>query len=396
MLIKSIKKLTLTLLITGLFSCGNTEQPQAEQPSVDLSKLPNDIGHAADGQLKDKLEAIRQAYNLPAVAAMIIKGDEILEMDVTGFRDINQSDEVTINDRWHIGSLTKSMTATVAAKLVEQGVISFQSRVSEIFPEMIGDIKPIYEHVTLAQLLTSTSGLRRDLPGSWSDEWKNRSDSLTEQRQEWTLKMFNTEPEIERGKHLYSNAGYTIAGHMLERVTGVAWEILIEDELFSPLDMNNTGFGPPNFDQSANQISGHYFNNGSWHARKPSDGVHVPFVMGPAGTVNADLPSLANYLIAHLSGARGTSNIISANSYQILHQAVDANYAMGWGSFDVDWSGGKILTHGGSNSFWLAEWMIAPNEDFAVMVIFNATGENVTQAQGKVIAMLIERYGVTL
>jgi len=396
MLIKSIKKVTLTLLITGLFSCGNTEQPQTEQPPVDLSKLPNDIGHAADGQLKDKLEAIRQAYNLPAVAAMIIKGDEILEMDVTGFRDINQTDEVTINDRWHIGSLTKSMTATMAAKLVEQGVITFQSRVSEIFPEMIGDINPIYEDVTLAQLLTSTSGLRRDLPGSWSDEWKNRSDSLTEQRQEWTLKMFNTEPEIERGKHLYSNAGYTIAGHMLERVTGVAWEILIENELFSPLDMNNTGFGPPNVDQSADQISGHYFNNGSWHARKPSDGVHVPFVMGPAGTVNADLPSLANYLIAHLSGARGTSNIISANSYQILHQAVDANYAMGWGSFDVDWSGGKILTHGGSNSFWLAEWMIAPNEDFAVMVIFNATGENVTQAQGKVIAMLIERYGVTL
>jgi len=391
MLISSIKKITLLLLILGLSSCGNTEKSQ-----VDLSKLPEDIGQASDGQLKSKLEAVRLAYSIPAVAGMIIKGDEILEMDVAGFRDANQLDEVTINDRWHIGSLTKSMTATVAARVVEQGLISFQSTVREVFPELVGDINPIYEEVTLAELLSSTSGLQRDLPSSWDDEWKNRSDSLVEQRQDWTRKMFNTPPETERGKHLYSNGGYTIAGHMLERVAGVAWEILIQDELFSPLSMNNTGFGPPNLDPSVEQISGHYFNDGRWHARKPSDGVHIPFVMGPAGTVNADLASMASYLIAHLNGAKGNSNIISSKSYQILHQAVDANYAMGWGSLDVDWSSGKILTHTGSNSFWLAEWMIIPEEDIAVMVIFNAAGENVSQAQGKLLGILIDRYAATL
>jgi CubicO group peptidase (beta-lactamase class C family) len=391
MLIKSIKITAFILLIIGLSSCGSTEKPQ-----VDLSKLPDDIGQAADGLLKSKLEDFRQAYNIPAVAGMIIKGNEILEMDVAGFRDANQLHEVTIHDRWHIGSLTKSMTATVAARLVERGLISFQSTVSETFPELVGDINPIYEDVTLANLLTSTSGLQRDLPSSWDDEWKNRSDTLVEQRQDWTQKMFNTQPAAERGKNLYSNAGYIIAGHMLERVSGVAWEILIQDELFSPLAMNNTGFGPPNFDLSVGQISGHYFSNGRWNARKPSDGVHIPFVMGPAGTVNADLASLANYLIAHLNGAKGSSNIISSESYQILHQAVDANYAMGWGSFDVDWSNGRILTHNGSNSFWLAEWMVVPEEDFAVMVLFNATGENVSEAQGKILNMLIDRHAATL
>jgi len=391
MFIKKIKTIILLLLALGLLSCGNTQKPQ-----VDLSKLPDDIGQAADGMLKNQLEAIRLAYDIPAVAGLIIKGDEVLEMDVSGYRAANQLEEVTINDRWHIGSLTKSMTATVAAKLVEQGLISFQSTVSEIFPELVGNINPFYLEVTLAELLSSTSGLQRDLPSSWEDEWKERTDSLVEQRQEWTLRMFNTQPENERGKHLYSNAGYTIAGHMLESVSGVAWETLIQDELFSPLSMDNTGFGPPNLDPSVAQISGHYFSNGRWVARTPSDGVHIPYVMGPAGTVNADLASLAHYLIAHLNGAKGNDNIITSNSYQILHQAVDADYAMGWGSFEVDWSSGKILTHGGSNSFWLAEWMIAPEEDFAVMVIFNATGENVSQAQGKLLGILIDRYAATL
>jgi CubicO group peptidase (beta-lactamase class C family) len=381
----------MVLLSIGMVSCSNTEQP-----SIDLTKLPDNIGQTGDGLLKENIEAIRLAYNLPAISAMIIKGNEILEMDVTGFRDANLPDEVTINDRLHIGSLTKSMTATVAARLVEQGVISFESTVSEIFPELVGKIKPIYEQVTLAELLSSTSGLRRALPGTWGNEWKNRLEPLIEQRQEWTRKMFNTSPATDRGKHLYSNGGYTIAGHMLERVTGIAWEVLIQDELFTPLDMNNTGFGPPNWDASSVQSSGHYYSNGSWHARKPSDGVYVPFVLGPAGQVNADLTSLAKYLMAHLAGARGNDNITSVNSYQILHQAVDADYAMGWSTFNVPWTSGKILTHGGSNTFWLAEWMIIPEENIAVMVIINAAGDNASQATMQVIGTLIDRYGATL
>lgn len=388
---KYINKLTIVLLSIGLVACGSTEQP-----AIDLTQLPDDIGQTGDGLLKENIEAIRLAYDLPAISAMIIKGNEILEMEVTGFRDANLPDEVTINDRLHIGSLTKSMTATVAARLVEQGLISFQSTVSEIFPELIGEIIPIYEQVTLAELLSSTSGLRRDLPGTWGNEWKNRSEPLIEQRQEWTRKMFNTSPATDRGKHLYSNGGYTIAGHMLERVTGIAWEDLIQDELFTPLDMNNTGFGPPNGGESSAQPGGHYYNNGSWHARKPSDGVYIPFVLGPAGTVNADLTSLAQYLMAHLAGARGNDNIITANSYQVLHQAVDADYAMGWGAFNVPWTSGKILAHGGSNTFWLAEWQIIPEENIAVMVIINAAGDNASQATGQVLGTLINRYGATL
>ncbi|EDQ00816.1 hypothetical protein KT99_08143 [Shewanella benthica KT99] len=160
--------------------------------------------------------------------------------------------------------------------------------------------------------------------------------------------------------------------------------------------MNNTGFGPPNLDDSSQQASGHYYNNASWHARKPSDGVYVPFVLGPAGRVNADLNSLAKYLMAHLEGSRGENNILEASSFQILHQAVDDGYAMGWGAFNVDWAKEKILTHGGSNTFWLAEWMIIPEENIAVMmIIINASGDNANQASGEILGLLINRYGTT-
>ncbi|SQH74994.1 conserved protein of unknown function, might releated with Beta-lactamase [Shewanella benthica] len=109
--------------------------------------------------------------------------------------------------------------------------------------------------------------------------------------------------------------------------------------------MNNTGFGPPNLDDSSQQASGHYYNNASWHARKPSDGVYVPFVLGPAGTVNADLNSLAKYLMAHLEGSRGENNVLEASSFQILHQAVD--------------------------------------------------GDNANQASGEILGLLLDRYGAT-
>ena len=392
----SIKVLSLLVISALIVGCGNTEQPTPEQPTIDLSKLPEDTGQAGDGQLKVNLEAIRQTYNIPAVAGVIIKGNEIVEMEVAGFRDANKKEEVSINDRWHIGSLTKSMTATLAAMLVEQELISFDSTIEEVFPELLGNIKPIYEDVTLAQLLSSTSGLPRDLASAWDKQWKDSTTPLIEQRNKWTQEMLNSEPETERGKHLYSNGGYVISGHMLERASGISWEELMKNQLFSSLNMNNTGFGPPNFDSTSEQISGHSYNEGYWQARMPSEGVNIPYVMGPAGTVNADLTSLAQYLMAHLNGARGDDNIISARSYQKLHQVVDADYALGWGNFEVEWANGNLLTHTGSNSFWLAEWMIAPAENFAVMVIFNATGENVSQAQAKVLNMLIKRYKTSL
>src|SRR4051794_1230125 len=82
-----------------------------------------------------QLEAIRKRFRLPALAAAATRDGRIVELAATGVRQFGEDEEVTVDDAWQIGSCTKSMTATLAGMLVEQGKIAWTSTISDLFPE---------------------------------------------------------------------------------------------------------------------------------------------------------------------------------------------------------------------------------------------------------------------
>src|SRR5947209_901422 len=100
------------------------------------------------------LENIRQKHNLPALAAAVVVDGKIVVTNAVGFRKNGGAEKVTVDDKFHLGSVTKSMTATVAAMLVEQGRISWTTTIGEAFPELRSAIHPDYLSVTLEQLLS--------------------------------------------------------------------------------------------------------------------------------------------------------------------------------------------------------------------------------------------------
>ena len=75
-------------------------------------------------------------YNLPALAAAVVKNGSIVASGAVGTRRAGTDNPVTVNDRFHIGSDTKAMTALIAAMLVEGGKIQWTSTISEVFPEL--------------------------------------------------------------------------------------------------------------------------------------------------------------------------------------------------------------------------------------------------------------------
>src|ERR1700677_64408 len=85
--------------------------------------------------LKQQLEQIRAKHNLPALAAIVEKDGKILATASTGVRKMGSDIPVTDDDQWHIGSCTKSMTATLAAMLVQEGKLKWDTTVGDIFPE---------------------------------------------------------------------------------------------------------------------------------------------------------------------------------------------------------------------------------------------------------------------
>ena len=122
------------------------------------------FGAARDGHLSDVLERIRRGNNLPALAAVSMTSTGTIELAATGLRAVGFRDRVTDNDQWHLGSITKPMTATVAARLVEKGFITWDTTIGQAVPALAGAMRKEYRKVTLAQLLRHESGLPRDVP----------------------------------------------------------------------------------------------------------------------------------------------------------------------------------------------------------------------------------------
>ena len=149
---KSLWLLPFLLLIVTLVGCDSSD------PLSDI-----DLGVASDGNLNRVLEPIRDDHGLPSLAAVLVRGGQIVETGAVGVRAAGSSVLVTTSDRWHLGSITKAMTATLAAVLVEQGVIEWSTTVEEIFPDLVGNIRSEYVDVRLDELLYHTAGLPKDV-----------------------------------------------------------------------------------------------------------------------------------------------------------------------------------------------------------------------------------------
>lgn len=329
----------------------------------------------------EELEGVRATYRLPAMAAFALRGDTIVEQAVVGTLSTKDDTPVGAEGQWHLGSNTKAMTATVAGMLVEQGLLRWDSTIGEVIGERVPTFDPAHRDTTLAMLFHHTSGIAANI--NWF--------SAPEDRVACAAEILARPPDGARGEYAYSNAGYVVAGAMMEVVTGKRWEELMKEKLFVPLGMTNTGFGPP---ARPGSPWGHASGLLGWKALAPATrGSDNPPVMGPAGTVHTTMVDYSRFVAAHLKGAQGVGGIVSAETFAALHTPDGGgDYGMGWIVTEREWAGGRVLTHGGSNTLWFVTVWIAPEKDMAFFAATNAGGDDAFQAVDLAVSLLIERF----
>jgi len=354
---------------------------------------PQGVGVAGDGNLGAVLEAVRVEHWLPAVAAVSVFDGAVVESGAAGLRAVGHTETVTGADLWHIGSLTKAMTATLAAALVEDGLLAWDTTVGQVFPELVGSINPAYVDVPLSELLYHTGGLTTDV--SAAPSWASRFTDTTEiraQRREFTVELLALPPAGPRGAFAYSNAGYVVAGAMMERVTGASWEELLGEYVFDPLGMSSCGFGPPG-GADRDQPWGHVGGPGNRQAMEPGPYADNPAVLGPAGTVHCSLADYAAFMIEHLAGAAGDDGIVSATSFATLQEPpAGSDYAMGWGIATRAWADGRVLNHHGSNTMWFASVWLAPKRGLGLFGATNAGDDAAFAGVDAAVVALLERF----
>jgi len=380
----SFKFLFVVLVVSVLLTnCGS------DAPTQSL-----DVGVAGDGNLQAVLEEVREDYGLPALAAVLVHEGEVVELAATGRRAAGFDELATAGDQWHIGSLTKGMTATLAAILVERGVISWDTTVGAVFSELVGSMRAEYVDIRLDELLYHTAGMVSDImrAPSWGSL---RSDPapITEQRLRFASELLALPPDGPRGVYLYSNAGYIVAGAMLERVTGDSWEELMMTEVFTRLGMASSGFGPPGSPGRRDEPWGHIPSGGDWFGVEPGPNADNPAAVGPAGTVHVSLADYGEYLAEHIAGARGEGTLVTADTYLKLHTPASGSpYALGWGVAERAWAGGKVLNHQGSNTMWFATVWLAPERELGMFAVSNAAEDAGQRGSDAAVVALLTRF----
>ncbi|MBI4613909.1 MAG: beta-lactamase family protein [Planctomycetes bacterium] len=333
----------------------------------------------AEENLSELLEPIRERNGLPALAGAIVTGDGAVATGATGVRRLGSPERVTTTDRWHLGSCTKAMTATMLASLVERGRLSWDATLAELYPELAGGMDTGYRDVTLYQLLRHRGGTPEDLSpgGLWTRLWGMVEEPPMRQRRALVEGVLARPPASRPGvEYLYSNAGYAIAGHAAERAEHDPWEILMLRELLGPLGMESAGFGPPGEPNELSEPRGHRETPEGPKPVEPGPLADNPPAIGPAGTLHVTTSDWAKFVALHLAAASGSPRLLSAESFRRLQVPPEGEeYACGWLATERDWADGPVLTHAGSNTMWYCVVWIAPRKGFAVLACTNRGGE---------------------
>lgn len=291
--------------------------------------------------LSDLLAALLEGTDVPSLAAAVIVDGEVHAAGAVGVRKRGDETPVTVNDKYHIGSCTKAMTATLGAILVERGTISWETRVRDIFPDM--ETHPDYEPVTLKQLLSHTAGLPAFTnPAEDEEELVELIDIYSGSAMYGRLNVvlpavLSRMPRVPPGgQHLYSNMGYIVAGAMLERLVQVPYEILLVEEYFLPLEISTGGFGAAGTVGQLDEPWGH-----APEPFEPEAEADNPIVFSPAGRAHMSILDFAKHAVFHL---RGEPKLLRRETLEFLHTPVSETYALGWGVVEREWAQGRLRT----------------------------------------------------
>ena len=328
------------------------------------------------------LDAVFAETGPVALAGGVVTRQGLAWSGVRGVRRAGGDDPATLDDRWHLGSNTKAMTAALYGRLVDQGRADWDAPLGDLFPGVA--IDPAWAATKIADFMRHRAGVKdADALGPvFFITARGDPRPLPEQRRAVVERILGGPPTGTRGAFEYANANYILVGAAIERITGQPWETVIQSELFTPLGLTSAGFGAPTSNTAGGaNVWGH---RGEGEARVAVDpatpGADNPMALGPAGTVHMSLVDYAAWLRLFLTDGGGwlapetlaRLTTSGAGPDTGPDTGADTPYALGWiAPPQVPWAGGPVLTHDGSNTLWYATAIVAPARGAAFIGLTN-------------------------
>ena len=377
----------LALAMAAPAALSAQQGPPPGQPGLPGPQRPQPIAFdfsAGWANLAELAEMVRGQSGVPGIALAVVRDGRIVDAAVAGTTSLENGRPLTLGDSFEWGSLTKSVTGTVIARLIADGALAPDTTIGAVFPEVA--MRESYRAVTLAQLMRHEAGLQPYtlLTPAVAERIRAYPGSPPEKRSAFVAGVLQEEPVAAPGtQFVYSNADIAVAAAMAERVTGKDWQQLVREYVFAPAGMAAAGFGAPASANNPDATRGHLARPGQPLVPAPF-GMYADIgpVIGPSGFVSSPVEDLARYALFHLVGERDGAGDIPSEVFAMLHSAdagslttpAGGHYNYGWSISDNGLLPGRSYWHNGSNGTFYAELHVFPDEGLAVMIMANAGG----------------------
>ena len=329
------------------------------------------------GQLMQELEpAIVKAlkdFQVPAVSLAIVSEGRLVYAKGFGWRDAENLLPASAETVYSIGSCSKAFTSFLAGTLVDEGLIRWDQRIIDIYPEFRLLDGHATLNLTMRDLMSHRSGMpQHDLM------WYNSS-TLT--RMEVMRRLRHLQPSCDiRERYQYNNLMYLVAGFTMEHLMARPWEDLVAERILGPLGMTHTSFRVADM-QAQVDFAVPYLEKKDGALKRMT--FRDISLIAPAGGINSNVVDLAKWVQLHLSGGLfGGKSLISPATMQEMHTpqmivpgTPETNespiFTTGLGWNIVTYRGHYYVSHDGGVDGFTSVIGFLPKTDLGMIVLSN-------------------------
>ncbi|MFC6162307.1 serine hydrolase [Kribbella jiaozuonensis] len=321
-----------------------------------------------------RLTTLAARHGVPGATLGILRvrpgvEDELVEA-ATGVLNKDTEVATTTDSVFQIGSMSKVWTATLALQLVDEGLLELDAPISQVLPELqLGD-PDVAKQVTMRHLLTHTSGIDGDV---FTDT--GRGDDCLEKYVDLLADVVQNHPLGATWS--YCNSGFSLAGRVIEKLTGSTWDQALRDRIITPLGLQNT-ITLPEEALLRSAAVGHVSEGEEEPKRAPV--WQLPRSLGPAGLITSTVADALAFARLHLNDgvAPDGTRLLSEDSVTAMaaqqaelpdKYSLGDSWGLGWIRFG--WDGRRLIGHDGNTIGQAAFLRVLPDEGLAVVLLTN-------------------------
>ncbi|SCY91249.1 serine hydrolase domain-containing protein [Alkaliphilus peptidifermentans] len=363
-MLKNLKIVLKTALLTILILCF------AISPVIANSSNVKNVEEFLDDVILSKMDE----YNISNLTISIVSnGASVMEK---GYGYSNIEKKIPVNPAgtlFRIGSTSKIFTWTAVMQLVEAGMLDLDVDINNYLdfeiPSKLHNEKSETAPITLRHLMTHTPGFEDAFAGLFYLE-EDKLPPLNEY-----LRLHLPARVFPAGEvAAYSNYGSTLAGYIVERVSGVEFAEYIEENIFTPLGMNTSSFRQPlPLELSSKLATPYRFVDGQFLEAS------FEYVPEPAGAMSTTASDMSKFMMAHLNG--GSLNdiqILNADTTKLMHSSQFTHHpllgGMTLGFMEGIFNGKRTLLQGGGTMIFTTGFYLLPEENVGVFISYSGGG----------------------